>query len=156
MCMRFAALALLCPLLALAHGGHGSNPADWPEAYRRYAGKPAEVVARQADVRQAWQSLLQPLATQYPWLAQFGTQRPSELAGFNARQYLLYEGCRPDDCDGERYLMLFDPNTGKAWAALRLDQHAEGKTATTRIQWLGAPDEPTLTYMASHLFEFAD
>ncbi|WP_018149768.1 Ivy family c-type lysozyme inhibitor [Leeia oryzae] len=143
--------ALLLTQTVFAHGTHGSNPADWPAAFRSYGGTPGKAASRQTDVKAAWQTTFADELAAHDWLAGFGQQRPSELTSFNSRMYVLYEGCKPGDCDGERYLMLFDVNSGKAWGAFRTD-----KQHNTEIHWLGQPDDAIQTYMASHLFEFAE
>ncbi|MCB6183801.1 inhibitor of vertebrate lysozyme family protein [Leeia sp. TBRC 13508] len=145
------ALGVLVAQAAFAHGTHGSDTNEWPAGLRNYGGEPSRAAAKNVDVKTAWETTFAGEFASHPWLASFGKQRLSELTSFNSRMYVLYEGCKPEDCEGERYLMLFDPNSGKAYGAFRTDAQSE-----TKIHWLGQPDEPIQTYMASHLFEFAE
>lgn len=138
MTIKYSAAALSLALL-FSPLSHADSTVPYVNEYL------PDIAEKNTAVAERFVHFFEPVAGQAEWIKNYGTTTPARLvtAGENEQNYLVFQGCKPHDCNTQSYLVLYNPKSEQFEAgALRTDTMTDQGTLTeTKITWLGEAND---------------
>ncbi|WP_394064123.1 Ivy family c-type lysozyme inhibitor [Alcaligenes sp. WGS1538] len=113
----------------------------------------SDLAAASKPVADQYRALMRDVSKRASWVNQYGTASPAEAVSADGRNYQLFRACKPHNCPSESYVVLLDAQdqTIKYGAFVENKTSGSGLTSS-RIQWLGKPEDSLARQMAPWLF----
>lgn len=114
---------------------------------------PSQLLKNKPQLAQQYQTMIKPVQSDHGWVADLGTQTPVSQITLEKKHYAVLSGCKPHDCSSQSVVSLMSPGAARAVGALVVNTGDAGLGAkSSRIIWLGGPDNAQRRFIAAYLF----
>lgn len=114
---------------------------------------PRDLFENKKELKQQYQKLVEPVASEHDWIADGGTQSPVSTIKLGDTKYTVIYSCKPHDCPAEQLITLMGPGGQDSIGAFVENSGDQGAgPEQSDITWLGQPSSGERSYMSAYLF----
>lgn len=114
---------------------------------------PADLVKTQPAIGHKFADLTGKIARKHAWVKNYGVTVPVKEITLGDETYQVLSGCKPHDCPSEKYVLLIAKTGAKGVGAFVINQFSSGiHPSSSKVRWLGQPDEAQVAALAQLLF----